>query len=304
MDLLVTKDICKQYEGHVALDHVSISIPRQSIFGLLGPNGAGKTTLIRTITQLVSFDSGSIYFQGEPLAFHHLRSIGYLPEERGLYKRMTVADQLLFFAELKKMERSAAVDKVKDWLKRVGLLDWANKNLEDLSKGMQQKVQFIAAVVNDPALIILDEPFTGFDPVATQLITKEILQLREKGSTIIFSTHRMENVEELCDHVVLMNKSKKILDGTKEEIKRMYDAHAYAVEHIRENIVLSNSFQVISQSKMDAAKFLSVIKIVNGKGPDDLLSELIEQRLEIHSFQKMKADIRQIFIQKVNETAL
>ena len=213
MEALTAKNVTKRYTNHLALDNVSLTIPAQTIFGLLGPNGAGKTTLIRIINQIINSDSGEISIFGERLQPKHIGTIGYLPEERGLYKKLKVGEQLIYLAQLKGLSRKEAVEKSKAWVKKFEVTDWWTKKVEDLSKGMAQKVQFISTVMHEPRLIILDEPFSGFDPVNAQLITHEILELKEKGCTIIFSTHRMETVEDLCDHIALIDKSKKILRG-------------------------------------------------------------------------------------------
>ncbi|TAG61464.1 MAG: ATP-binding cassette domain-containing protein, partial [Runella slithyformis] len=222
MNILETHDVVKQYAEHRALDGVSIAIPKGSIFGLLGPNGAGKTSLIRIITQITAPDAGRVLFEGQPLRPDHIRQIGYLPEERGLYKKMKVGEQLLYLAQLKGLSEKQAMEKLKIWFKKFDIKTWWGKNVEDLSKGMQQKIQFVATVMHEPELIILDEPFSGFDPINANLIKDEILELKEKGSTIIFSTHRMESVEELCDHITLINKSKVVLNGSKKEVKDQF----------------------------------------------------------------------------------
>ncbi|MGB5931087.1 MAG: ATP-binding cassette domain-containing protein, partial [Cyclobacteriaceae bacterium] len=244
MNILDVNHLTKRYSEHTALSDVSLSVPKNSIFGLLGPNGAGKTTLIRIITQIIVPDEGEVLIDGEPLHPDHIKVIGYLPEERGLYKKMKVGDQLLYLARLKGLEKSDALGRIKKWLKKLDMMEWANKNIEDLSKGMQQKIQFIATVVHEPSLIILDEPFSGFDPVNANLIKDEILELREKGASIIFSTHRMESVEELCDHIALINKSTKILDGPKREIKEAHRTNTYIAEHTGEINLDPTGFEV------------------------------------------------------------
>jgi ABC-2 type transport system ATP-binding protein len=231
VEALIAKGVTKRYTNHTALDNVDITIPENKIFGLLGPNGAGKTTFIRIINQIINADSGSISIFGEPLSDKHIGTIGYLPEERGLYKKLKVGEQLVYFAQLKGLSRKVATDKSKQWLKKFEITDWWNKKVEDLSKGMAQKVQFISTVMHEPRLIILDEPFSGFDPVNAQLITKEILELKEKGCTVIFSTHRMETVEDLCDHIALIHKSKAILEGSKKQVKETYRSNTFVVDH-------------------------------------------------------------------------
>jgi len=227
--ILEAHHIVKHYSAHTALQDVSISIPKGTIFGLLGPNGAGKTSLIRIINQITGPDEGYVLFDGEKLQEKHIAQIGYLPEERGLYKKMKVGEQLLYLAQLKGLSKAEAMDKLRIWFTKFDIKTWWDKNVEDLSKGMQQKIQFVATVLHEPKLIILDEPFSGFDPINANLIKDEILELKEKGSTIIFSTHRMESVEELCDHVALINKSRKVLDGPKDVIKRQFKNNSYTI---------------------------------------------------------------------------
>ena len=219
MEALVAQGITKRYTHHLALDNVSITIPEKSIFGLLGPNGAGKTTLIRIINQIINADSGKILVFGEQLQEKHIGVIGYLPEERGLYKKLKVGEQLIYLARLKGLKREDAARRSKEWIKRFGLTDWWNKRVEDLSKGMAQKVQFISTVMHEPKLIILDEPFSGFDPINAQLITDEILSLREKGSTVIFSTHRMEEDEFICDRLYFVCAGKVVATGSARELQ-------------------------------------------------------------------------------------
>ena len=232
--MLEIKNIVKQYANHRALDDVSTRVETGSIFGLLGPNGAGKTSLIRIINQITAPDGGEIFFDGERLNPNHIGRIGYLPEERGLYKKMEIGEQMLYLAQLKGLSRNDATDRIKHWFEKMEMQSWWHKKVEDLSKGMQQKVQFVATVVHQPDLIILDEPFTGFDPVNVNVIREEILALNRGGATIIFSTHRMESVEELCDSIVLINKSKKILDGKVREIKNTYRTNTYRVEYLHQ----------------------------------------------------------------------
>ena len=222
MGLIECKDICKSFGANVALDHVSLEIPEGKIFGLLGPNGAGKTTLIRIINRITIPASGEVLFQGRPITQRDVEKIGYMPEERGLYRKMKVGDQAMYLAQLKGMSASAATRELKEWFVRFGIQDWWGKKVEELSKGMAQKLQFITTVVHKPKLLILDEPFSGFDPVNAELIRTEILRLRDEGATIILSTHNMESVEELCDNIALINKSKLVITGGVEEIRRQY----------------------------------------------------------------------------------
>lgn len=230
MSLFTANNIVKKYANHTALDDVSISISKQSVFGLLGPNGAGKTSLIRIMNQITGPDSGELFFEGEKLNQNHINQIGYLPEERGLYKKMEVGEQALYLAQLKGMKRAEAMAKLKVWFEKFEITAWWKKKVEELSKGMQQKVQFIVTVLHEPKLLILDEPFSGFDPINANIIKNEILRLKANGSTILLSTHNMESVEELCDEIALLNKSKKILDGSVKDIRKAYRSNTYEIE--------------------------------------------------------------------------
>ena len=229
MALLQVNDVSKSFGQFKALDQVSLSVPQGSIFGLLGPNGAGKTTLIRIVNQITMPDQGTVYLDGAPLAPHHISDIGYLPEERGLYKSMKVGEQALYLAQLKGMSKSDAKAQLKMWFDRLDIGHWWDKKIQELSKGMAQKIQFVVTVLHRPKLLIFDEPFSGFDPINAQVIQKEILRLRDEGATVIFSTHRMESVEELCDHIALVHQSKKILDGNLNQIKRDHLSNRFKV---------------------------------------------------------------------------
>ena len=291
----------KAYANHVALEDLSLSIPEGSIFGLLGPNGAGKTSLIRIITQITGADSGEIRFRGERLNSNHIGEIGYLPEERGLYKKMKVGEQLLYLAQLRGLTRDDATQRIRAWLDRFDIKQWADKNVEDLSKGMQQKVQFIAAVLHDPKLIILDEPFSGFDPINANLIKDEILDMRRKGATIIFSTHRMESVEEMCDNIALINRSRKVLDGPVSEIRNMFKTDTYEVEGRGKPMLVHPDFEVIEHQDRENGYFYDRIKLHTGTTPNDLLRYLITQ-VEVHAFREQIPSINEIFIRRVKET--
>lgn len=304
MDILSTRSIYKSYSNHTALQDISLGVPKQSIFGLLGPNGAGKTTLIRIINQIIAADQGEIYFKNEKLKPHHIEDIGYLPEERGLYKKMKVGEHLLYLAQLKGLTRHDAYNKIKVWFNKLEIKGWWNKKIEDLSKGMQQKIQFIATVLHEPTLIILDEPFSGFDPVNVQLIIDIIFELRDKGSTIIFSTHRMESVEELCDHIALINKSRMILAGSKKDIKATYKSNTFIVEHKHDfSFTGSESFEMIDKKNLEEDFFQSTIRITNGSNPNSLLRSLINLT-EVHSFMEKIPNMNEIFITKVKEEIL
>ena len=229
-NVLIARNIVKQYENHLALNDVSLKIPKGSIYGLLGPNGAGKTTLMKIINQITMPDSGEIIFNDEKLARKHISQIGYLPEERGLYRKMKVGEQSLYLAQLKGMNKKEAALKLKSWFKKLDILDWWDIKVEELSKGMAQKVQFVVTVIHNPDLLIFDEPFSGFDPVNTAIIRKEILELKEKGTSIIFSTHRMESVEEICDEITLIDNGISILEGKIHDIKNQFRNNTYEIE--------------------------------------------------------------------------
>lgn len=304
MDILHVKRVYKNYASHTALYNISLHVPQQSIFGLLGPNGAGKTSLIRIINQITAPDKGEVFFEGEILSQKHISQIGYLPEERGLYKKMGVGEQALYLAQLKGMNKNEAKIKLKQWFEKFEIETWWDKKVEELSKGMAQKVQFITTVLHEPKLLILDEPFSGFDPINTNLIKKEILELRDKGSTIIFSTHNMESVEEICDHIALINKSKKILDGKVNEIKNAYRSNSYEIIFEGNMIAFSNAlwtgFEILS-TKTDRGR--TVVKV---KGTDDrmsvnsLIGALIKD-VKVISVHEITPSMNDIFIQKVNE---
>lgn len=298
MEALTALNVSKRYTHHLALDNVSFTIPQGTIFGLLGPNGAGKTTLIRIINQIINADGGEITIFGERLAPRHIGTIGYLPEERGLYKKMKVGEQLIYFAQLKGLSRHDAVQKSKAWIRKFEIPDWWNKKVEDLSKGMAQKVQFISTVMHEPRLIILDEPFSGFDPVNAQIITKEIFELKDKGSTIIFSTHRMETVEDLCDHIALINKSQKILEGSKKQVKDQYRSNTFLVEHKGKLSGTEGVSSLVSQAEIGEGFFRSVISAPEGTNPNQVIHELIGIT-EVHSFVERIPSINEIFIQLV-----
>jgi ABC-2 type transport system ATP-binding protein len=295
VEALIAKDITKRYTNHTALDNVSMTIPEKKIFGLLGPNGAGKTTFIRIINQIINADSGLITIFGERLQEKHIGAIGYLPEERGLYKKLKVGEQLIYLAQLKGLSRKDAVDRSKTWVKKFEVTDWWNKKVEDLSKGMAQKVQFISTVMHEPRLIILDEPFSGFDPVNAQLITQEILELKDKGCTVIFSTHRMETVEDLCDHIALIDKSKTILEGSKKQVKETYRSNTYVVDHKGTFRLSGTSFDLVSQKNLEDDHFRSVVKITNGAAPNQLIKELVTLT-EVQNFNEKIPTMSEIFI--------
>ncbi|WP_353127433.1 ABC transporter ATP-binding protein [Parapedobacter pyrenivorans] len=302
--MLEIKNIVKQYANHRALDDVSTRVEQGSIFGLLGPNGAGKTSLIRIINQITAPDSGEVYFDGQPLSPDHIGRIGYLPEERGLYKKMEIGEQMLYLAQLKGLSKQEATSRIKHWFEKMEMQSWWHKKVEDLSKGMQQKVQFVATVVHQPDLIILDEPFTGFDPVNVNIIKEEILSLNRNGATIIFSTHRMESVEELCDSIVLINKSKKILDGKVREIKKAYRTNTYRIEHLSHDVQLASVEGLFAiESREDKGENTALtIKIAAGRTINDVLAHLLPI-VQIHELKEIIPSIHDIFVQQVTTKA-
>ncbi|MGF7026385.1 MULTISPECIES: ABC transporter ATP-binding protein [Sphingobacterium] len=303
--LLEINHVTKDYANHRALDDVSIQIPKGKIFGLLGPNGAGKTSLIRIINQITAPDSGEILFNGEPLGPQHIAQIGYLPEERGLYKKMKIGDQMLYLAQLKGLSKREALTRIRDWCQRLDITSWLDKKIEDLSKGMQQKVQFVATVIHQPQLIILDEPFSGFDPVNANIIKEQILRLNQEGATIIFSTHRMETVEELCDNIALINRSKKILDGSVQAIKKEYRNQTYRLEYTasEDNFLLSDDtlFEVITSTKNEKT-YITTIQLNNNSHINDVLMRFIPQ-IQLNQLIEIVPSMADIFIQKVTQVS-
>ncbi|MBW6459994.1 MAG: ATP-binding cassette domain-containing protein [Bacteroidales bacterium] len=300
MNLIQAERVTKRFAGHTALEEVSISVPEQSIFGLLGPNGAGKTTLIRIINMITAPDEGTILFNGRQIRPEDISMIGYLPEERGLYKKMKVGEQALYLAQLKGMSRQETIRQLKEWFEKFELISWWNRKVEELSKGMQQKVQFIITVIHKPKLLIFDEPFSGFDPINVNLLKKEILALRDNGSTIIFSTHNMSSVEELCDSIALINRSRKILEGNVMEIRKNQRTETYEAEISRpgSELALPHGFQLL-ESKPSGAHILVKIKVPVNHKPNELLSHLIEKS-EVHSFREILPTMNDVFIATVN----
>lgn len=299
MNILSLKNVVKQYSNHLAVDHISFDIPKGSIFGMLGPNGAGKTSTIRIITTITAADSGEVLLDGEPLSAFHPMQIGYLPEERGLYKKMKVGEQLMYLAQLKGLSRVNAKKALDHWLEKFAIADWKTKKIEELSKGMQQKIQFIATVMHEPKLIILDEPFTGLDPINTNLIKDEIHRLNENGTSIIFSTHRMEQVEEICKDIVLINKGKKILEGTVSGVKDKYKENIYKIDFsgkLPERLV-TNDFKVLSDDDQSVT-----IKVSDGYNSNTLLRDLIAEGFIIKGFNEVLPSLNEIFIKQVENT--
>jgi ABC-2 type transport system ATP-binding protein len=300
MNILEVKDLQKTFATQTAVDQVSFTLGEGSIFGLLGPNGAGKTTLIRMITGIFYPDSGSISFQERPFAaLRDSIHIGYMPEERGLYKRMKIGEQAIYLAQLKGMSRSDATRKVREWFTRFEMQTWWNKKVEDLSKGMGQKLQFVTTVLHQPRLIILDEPFSGLDPVNSNLIKEEIYSLARQGASIIFSTHRMEQVEEICDHIILMNRGRKILDGTVAGVKQEFKENEFRIglESPPPAGLSTDAFEVVDRQKGQL-----VVKIAEGHRPNDVLRYFIDSGLGVTSFAEILPSLNEIFIKLVEGT--
>lgn len=304
-NILATKAVTKRFGQHTALHKVSLEIPKNSIYGLLGPNGAGKTTLIRIINQITFPDEGEVFFDGEPLKAHHIAMIGYLPEERGLYKSMKVGEQVLYLAQLKGLSKQEAKIRLKYWFDRLNIGDWWNKKIQELSKGMAQKIQFIVTVLHEPKLLIFDEPFSGFDPINANIIKDEILQLRDKGASIIFSTHRMESVEELCDHIALIHQSEKILDGKLSDIKKQYKNNIFEVGLEVENSMvlleeLKEKFQITSVVYDAEEKQLDFKVQLPSKDSRVVLSYLSD-KANINRFKETVPSASEIFIRTVED---
>jgi len=300
MSLLELRNLKKYFSSQKAVDDISLKVERGSIFGLLGPNGAGKTTLIRMITGIFYPDEGEIIFDGKTFdPTNDVASIGYMPEERGLYKKMKIGEQTLYLAQLKGLKRQEALQRIEKWFTRFDMSSWWNKKVEDLSKGMSQKLQFVTTIVHSPKLIILDEPFSGLDPVNTNLIRDEIFQLARQGATIIFSTHRMEQVEEICDHIVLVNKGKKILDGSVRQVKLDFKENLFSVgiEEMPASPGVSIPFDVVGKDD-----HTYVVRIREGKTPNDVLQHLLQQGIVIHSFNEILPSLNDIFIKLVEGT--
>ncbi len=298
--ILSIQDVVKTYAEHIALDHVSVDVPKGHIFGLLGPNGAGKTSLIRIITQITAPDSGRVLFDGAPLSERHVNDIGYLPEERGLYKKMKVGEQLMYLAQLKGMSRAEAQSKLKDWFIRLDIKDWWNKPVDDLSKGMQQKTQFIATVVHEPTLLILDEPFSGFDPINANMLKDEILAIRDRGTTILFSTHRMESVEELCDGIALINHANVVLTGEKKEVQNRFKKNEFEVSFVGELPGETSSFDLLGMESSQDNRRKARIKLHEKVRINEALGELI-QHVDVYAFQEIIPSFNDIFIEVVSQ---
>jgi ABC-2 type transport system ATP-binding protein len=304
MNILQLDDVVKTYGDYAAVNHVSFDIPKGVIFGMLGPNGAGKTSLIRIITSITKADSGKIWLDGESLNNRHPEQIGYMPEERGLYKKMKVGDQLTYLARLKGLTPTDTRKELKYWFERFEIKDWWDKKVEELSKGMQQKVQFIATVLHKPKLLILDEPFSGLDPINTNLIKDEIRQLNQNGTSIIFSTHRMESVEEMCEHIVLINKGKNVLQGKVTEVKEQFKDNIFKIEFAGDlpaGLTATDAGDDTFEIRNATDHELSV-KINEGGDSNDILRYLIQKGAHIRSFNEILPTINEIFIKRVGES--
>lgn len=303
MDILTVEHVTKRYAGHTALDDVSLSIPKGSVYGLLGPNGAGKTTLIRIINRITAPDTGRVLLGGREIAPEDVRRIGYLPEERGLYKKMKVGEQAVFFARLKGLSHRDAVARLKKWFVKFGIEGWWDKKIEELSKGMAQKVQFIVTVLHEPELLIFDEPFSGFDPINANLLKEEILALRDKGATVIFSTHNMSSVEEICDHITLINKSKNILSGRVDEIRRRHGANIFEVAYRGEEADLRRAVEGRCEILEGAAEESVYRTLKLHVEHDEEVRQVIDaanRAVELRSFREIIPSMNDIFIRAVN----
>jgi len=305
MNIITASEVVKDFSGHRALNHVSLEVPEGSIYGLLGPNGAGKTTLLRIINQITAPDEGSILFNGLPIGQEHRPMIGYLPEERGLYKKMKVGEQALYLAQLKGLSKQEAMKRLKIWFHKFEIEAWWNKKVEELSKGMAQKVQFITTVLHEPRLLIFDEPFSGFDPINVNLLKHEILQMKENGATIIFSTHNMASVEELCDHITLINESETVLQGEISEIRERYRSNKYQVTFSGSDERLAGGldprFELLGVEENGMGRRATIRIKSEDEGLGDLIRNLVEIT-EIKSFQEILPGMNDIFIQVVNDT--
>jgi ABC-2 type transport system ATP-binding protein len=303
MEIFQAKNINKEYAGHKALNDVSISVDQGSIFGLLGPNGAGKTTLIRIINQITAPDTGELFFEGRPMKADDIYQIGYLPEERGLYKKMKVGEQALYLAQLKGMSKHDALKNLKYWFEKFEIQAWWGKKVQELSKGMAQKVQFVTTVIHQPKLLIFDEPFSGFDPINTNLLKNEILDLKKKGTTIIFSAHDMASVEEICDHIALINQSRKILDGQIHQVKENFKTNTFEIEFRGDNLGLQDQLgsdvKILELSESLLHKRMKV-KFLNGQSNNDILKTLMNQ-FELISFKEVIPSMNDVFIHVVEE---
>lgn len=301
MNILQLEHVVKTYGTYRAVNDVTFNIPKGVVFGMLGPNGAGKTSLIRIITNITKADSGKIWLDGEPLNSRHPEQIGYMPEERGLYKKMKVGEQLTYLARLKGLTAAQARESLGYWFKRLDIVDWWEKKVDELSKGMQQKVQFVATVLHNPKLLILDEPFSGLDPINAQLIESEIRELARQGTSIIFSTHRMEQVEEMCDHIVLINKGKNVLEGEVKAVKQRFKENLFSIEYdgeLPEKLRSVNSVFTLRNNQ----NHRMTVQMAEGTRTNDVLQQFIGSGVQVRSFNEILPSINEIFIRRVKET--
>ena len=301
--LLRVEHVSKHYSGHTALDDVSLDIPRGSVYGLLGPNGAGKTTLIRIVNRITAPDEGRVLFDGRPLASADVQRIGYLPEERGLYKKMKVGEQALFFARLKGLSRAEAVRRLRVWFDRFDIASWWNRRVEELSKGMAQKVQFIVTVLHEPELLIFDEPFSGFDPINANLLKEEILGLRDRGATVIFSTHNMSSVEEICDHITLIDRSRNVLSGPVDEVRRRHGGNVFRIDFAGDLSALDlqaleRVARVVAEPRPEGRLLTMRLQLPSADSVRSALS-LLNERVEIRGFEEIIPSMNDIFIRAV-----
>ena len=304
MNIIDVQHVTKRFSEHVALDDISVSVPQGCVFGLLGPNGAGKTTLIRILMRISFPDKGEIFFKGHPLSEHDVYDMGYLPEERGLYKKMKTGEQAMYLAQLKGLDKQEAYKRLRAKFEQFNIMEWWNKPIEELSKGMQQKVQFITTILHRPSFLILDEPFSGFDPINANLLKDEIAQLKKEGATIVLSTHNMASVEEICDHIALINRSRKILEGDIYEVKKRFKKNIFSIQvsNCPANIIQelqSRRYTVCDQSQNDYYTRFD-IKLPDGESPNELL-RLFTQNCEIHSFNEIMPTMNDIFIEQVEK---
>lgn len=303
MFYLETKNVVKQYADHRALDGVSIQIPENTIYGLLGPNGAGKTTLIRIINQITAPDTGEVLLNGHPLSPEDVHRIGYLPEERGLYKKMKVGEQVLYLAQLKGLSKSIAKERMNEWFNKFGISEWKNKKVEELSKGMQQKIQFITTVLHEPKLLIFDEPFSGFDPVNTELMKKEILELKERGATLILSTHNMSSVEELCEQITLINRSKAVLQGNVDDIRQQFKKNIFRIRVAEEAIIPQEGLFSVLSVRPVASGSEALIRIEPNLSSNEIIIALTHHH-QLLSFEEVLPSMQEVFIETVQDSSI
>ena len=306
MNILQVENVTKRYSAHTALSDVSLEVPQGSIYGLLGPNGAGKSTLIRVVNRITLPDEGRVLFKGKPITDEDIYRIGYLPEERGLYKKMKVGEQAIFFARLKGMSRREAIARLKEWFIRFGIEEWWNKTVEDLSKGMAQKVQFITTILHKPELLIFDEPFSGFDPINANILKQEILRLRDEGATVIFSTHNMSSVEEICDHITLINKSRNILSGSVDEVRHRFGENVFEVVYSGQSATFESALQPMAEmlgttAVADTPYTSTRIRLKDGTTVRESISAANEA-VELRSFKEVIPSMNDIFIRAVEGT--